>query len=44
VTNCDPPRDWGAERRAVLAVGLGLGLALWLSDAASADAAWICPR
>jgi hypothetical protein len=37
MTNCDPPRAWGAERRAVLAVGLGLGLAPWLSDAASAD-------
>jgi Rieske Fe-S protein len=37
MTNSDPPRGWGGERRTVLAVGLGFGLAPWLSDAVSAD-------
>ena len=37
MTNCDPPRGWGAERRTVLTAGLGLGLAPWLSNVASAD-------
>jgi hypothetical protein len=37
MTNSDPPRGWGRERRTVLTVGLGLGLGPWLNDAASAD-------
>jgi Rieske Fe-S protein len=42
-TNCDPLRDRAAERRFVLAAGLGLGLAPWLSRAANADDPKIIP-